>query len=275
MDLFDGRFEPMLAKKYVAKLTQFPVSVQPKFNGYRSEVKENDCWTRLLNDHSPGMQLNMFRNLQMEMPKGIVFDGEIYAHGKKLQEIISLGKDWRLESSILRYHVYDCVLLDKPDAQFQERFAVLQNLFRNNHYPTAVISPCNLLYDDEMVQLATQAWVDQGYEGIIIRDPTASYRSGRHGRVLQKKKLWQSAEWRILDVTEGTGKAKGSPTFHCKSRNGTPFKVAMVNGSYGHRNKLWVDRSSLIGQLLTVEYQDVTRDFVPSPIRECIVRNYE
>jgi len=265
----------MLAKKYVRKLTKAPVMVQPKFNGYRSLVTHGDSWTRLTNDHNKVLQLNLFRSLQMEMPEGIVFDGEIYAHGYKLQDIISLGKNWQLESSMLRYHVYDCLLLEDKTAVFKDRWAVLSQWFKDNDHPNAVLSPCNLLLELDLVSEACSMWVNKGFEGLIIRDPDSIYKFGRYGRRLQKKKLWQDAEWRILNVTEGTGKSEGSPIFHCKSKNGTPFKVTMSNGSYEYRNKHWMGRKSLVGKLLTVTYQDITKDFVPTPVRECIVRDYD
>lgn len=269
------RFHPMLAKTYARKLTVPTVMVQPKFNGYRSLVSKSDSWTRYLNDHSRDMQLMLFKSLQMEMPEGLVFDGEIYAHGMKLQDIISLGKDWRLESSVLRYYVYDCLLVEDPNTVFKDRWAVLVQWFRDNKHPNAVLSPCNTLFDLDLVSEACSMWVNKGYEGLIIRDPDSIYNFGRHGRSLQKMKQWKDAEWKILDVTDGEGKAQGVPIFHCRSQTGVPFKVSMSVGSYEERHKLWLDRKNLIGKLITITYNDVTKDMVPGPIKNVVVRDYE
>lgn len=268
------RIEPMLAKTYVRKLTKMPVIVQPKFNGYRSLCTRDDCWTRELNDHARDLELNLFRKLQMELPEGLMLDGEIYAHGYLLQDIISLGKSWQLESSLLKYHVYDCMLLDDKQATFADRWAVLKRWFKDNEHPGAVLSPTNIAHDHDFVADACTHWVEKGYEGLIIRDPDEPYVSGRYGRKLQKMKMWKDAEWKIIKVTEKTGDHRGMPVFHCRSQKGVEFKVNAV-GPHPLQRQQWEQRDELVGKLLTITYHDVTRDMVPGPIKNAVVRDYE
>jgi len=268
------RFEPMLAKKYVPKLTTFPAVMQPKFNGYRCIVTKDDCWTRLGNDHKPGLVNGLFHGIQEQIPEHWALDGEIYCHGVPLQDIISLGKNWRDESSCLYYVVYDMYSEVEPKLPLCQRLKRVDELVFNIKDHRLHDSPHNLALKSSEVDYALQHWAEAGYEGVIIRQPQSPYHFGRHGRDLQKFKKWDDAEWVITDITEGQGKAEGTPVFHCQSITGKPFKVCM-NGDYRYLHKLWRNRNHIKGKLITIRYNELSKDKCPKDGRGIAIRDYE
>lgn len=269
------RFEPMLAATYVGRLTKFPAIVQPKFNGYRCLLSNRDCWTRDQNDHNHDLVWSMFNQIQDSIPNHWVLDGEIYCHGKPLQDIISLGKRWRLESTCLQLVVYDVYMEDRQGLGFEARMRQLKAwLELDGNAARIVVSPDNTVHSEEDVAEALEHWVNAGYEGVILRQPNSPYHFGRRGRDLQKEKKWVDAEWMIIDVTEGTGKAIGTPVYHFQSETGKPFKCC-INRDYPELRRLWRNRKHAVGKRMTIKYNDLTKDKCPTPARGLIIRDYE
>lgn len=137
-DATKPHLRPMLAAKFVdhRKKVQFPVDVQPKFDGvrclaYRLDVSEP---VTLYSRGGDPYDVEHIRSILDEvLPAGIMLDGEIYVHGMSLQQIISLVKRPQEGSDQLNYHVYDFVNLELQGSEpWKERRRHLSEWFENN-----------------------------------------------------------------------------------------------------------------------------------------------
>jgi DNA ligase-1 len=104
--------------------------------------------------------------------------------------------------------------------------------------------------------------IDQGYEGIMIKNPTAKYECKRStGWLKQKPFIEVSLE--VKDVEEGTGRNVGKlGAFVCEGRDdGRDIKVNVGSGfSDSDRDSFWNDRSTLIGNIVEVRADAITQN---------------
>jgi DNA ligase-1 len=83
-----------------------------------------------------------------------------------------------------------------------------------------------------------ELWLEQGYEGQMIR-LDAPYQQGRRGNELMKRKEFESFEYRVTAMYEGTGNWEGcTRKFDCVTSGGIEFGADVV-GTQAALRKLW------------------------------------
>jgi len=137
-----------------------------------------------------------------------------------------------------------------------------------------VVTPKLHLVEEVWNQL--DEWIDQGYEGLIYRNPNGIYKHGRSGRDLLKLKKFHDAEYQIVGAIEGKGKDKGTPIWVCRVAHDDErtFKARPM-GTYEWRREAWENRVSYFGKMLTVKYQELTDEGIPRFPIGLEVRDYE
>jgi len=104
--------------------------------------------------------------------------------------------------------------------------------------------------------------IDQGYEGIMIKDPTANYECKRStGWLKQKPFIEVSLE--VKHVEEGTGRNEGKlGALVCEGiDDGKAIKVNVGSGfSDSDRDSFWNDRGSLPGRIVEVRADAITQN---------------
>lgn len=104
--------------------------------------------------------------------------------------------------------------------------------------------------------------VNQGYEGIMIKDPDAKYECKRTTSWL-KQKPFIEVSLEITAVEEGTGRNEGRlGAFVCSGHDdGKDITVNVGSGfSDSNRTEFWTDRDSLIGQVVEIRADAVTQN---------------
>jgi DNA ligase-1 len=109
-------------------------------------------------------------------------------------------------------------------------------------------------------QIATyhEAFVELGYEGIMIRNPMAFYQEQIRSKGLLKYKLFKEQEYEVIGHVEGKG---GIPVFVCET-NGKTFQV-MVKSTMEDKKNSMEHVTSFYHQWLTVKYQELSKDGIP------------
>jgi len=274
---------PMLAQninereKYIV----YPCNVQPKLNGMRClAFRENGKIRFQSRGGKPIQSLpHIEHELLMIMKDGDIRDGELYAHGHKLQDILSAIKNIdtpekaTLELSEVKYWVYD-----SPDREsvltFKDRFSkFLSDLEEiDNHY---VIGVRTLKCDSKPeLDILLKAMIQNGYEGIIIRNCDGKYAWGERSNDLQKYKLMQDAEYLITGVKAGTGRSAEAGIFACVTKEGKPFDVN-PEGDMAQTKEYLVNSHKYIGKMLTVRFQELSNDNIPIFPVGVSIRDYE
>jgi DNA ligase-1 len=101
-----------------------------------------------------------------------------------------------------------------------------------------------------------------GYEGIMIKDPEAGYECKRSTSWL-KLKPFIEVTLEVIDVEEGTGRNSGRlGALVCRGLDdGKTIQVNVGSGfSDSDRTDFWDNRHSLLGQLVEVRADSVTRN---------------
>ena len=107
----------------------------------------------------------------------------------------------------------------------------------------------------------TQA-IAGGYEGIMIKDPDATYECKRSVNWL-KQKPYIEVSLEVVDVEEGTGKNAGrTGALVCEGvDDGQAIRVNVGSGlSDDMRDSIWADRSSVVKQIVEVRADAVTQN---------------
>jgi DNA ligase-1 len=265
------RLAPMLAKKYgdIKGRIPWPVDGQPKLNGVRCLAYRTEEGGPILLQSRGGdaySVAHVSEALSKLLQPGITLDGELYAHGTSLQQILSLCRRPQPDSLLLTYNVYDMAWLHGIEraAPWTQRKYLLQTWLAKHTHAWGPICGVETfeVTDEESLKAHHARLVARGFEGVILRMPEGIYNFGKRSSDLLKYKLYQDAEFPIVGWTTGKGKFAGVPIFVCKAPNGKTFE-AVMNGTMEERAQILANAANLIGQQLTVSYFELSDDNTP------------
>ena len=215
-----------------------------------------------------------------------ILDGELYKHGKSLQQIsgaarlekTAAGCDW------LEYYLYDVMV---PDTTFAERSNILQEItetleldfipereWRDDELRMQVVPHVYVSGDnkkDQIMELHNQ-YVAEGWEGCVARDISKPYKYGGRGQEMVKFKMYQDAEFEITGISEGL--RAEDMCFTLKTEDGIEFKAKPM-GSRDLKEQYREDLDELIGKMATVKFFYLSDEGTPlQPVLKAI-RDYE
>ena len=253
---------PMLANKWEnrQKYINQPFYVQPKLDGVRLLVSKDGGISRT-GKIVPGTEI-----LGKGLEEGQYVDGEAFDPNLNFEELTSTFKTDPLK---LKFHVFDYFDLNKLDMTFEERWAKVNSL-KNPHYEYVETT---LVMLREHVPMVHKKHVEEGHEGTMIRDMQSVYEVGQRSNYLLKYKDFQTEEYPIVDVKEGTGREKGTAIWVCKA--GEQHFSARPEGTLEVRRKFLEEKDKYIGKQLTVRFQNLTALGVPRFPVGVVVRDYE
>lgn len=104
--------------------------------------------------------------------------------------------------------------------------------------------------------------IEEGYEGIVIKDPNGLYECKQTHSWLKKKPVI-SVDLTIVALEEGTGKNKGKlGALVCEGTDQGKFiKVNVGSGlTDDQREEIWVDQDNIIGQVIEVKAGCITQN---------------
>jgi DNA ligase-1 len=263
-------FLPMLAhpiEKVKPKDLVFPAHVQPKLDGVRCIASWDGNEIRLMSRAGKPYSLpHVEQALADHLPKGWVFDGELYRHGLSCQTITSHVKRQQAESLEIQYHIYDIPQIDGDDSlPWERRFAELDRLILSDKgLPFALRGVRTVLVDKlDQVYGYQGDFIQDGFEGAMLRLPGSLYEWGYRSKSLLKVKTFQDAEFEVLDVIEGEGKMKGCGIYVCRNDLTDAVFNATPACSMEDRAAIFRYKQNYIGKKLTVKFFDRTEDQVP------------
>lgn len=270
-------------KGHKAKI-KFPCHVQPKLDGFRCISDGDVAWSRNAKQWKP----EIFGHLKWDT-NGAIPDGELMlpldVDFEKLATATA-GTDPEL-TAMLGHHIYDLLpdgINVLEDTTFADRYAYLERLFKsaelsgllplNVHLVKAVVCP-----DAETLeQVLLPKAIKMGYEGVMARNSDGVYEIKHRSYDLQKVKLFQDDEFKIVDCIDGKGSDEEAIMYVCENEAGKTFRVR-PKGAITGRKKLWYEFCAgtydPIGKMLTVKFFMLTADGVPRFPSGIGVRDYE
>ena len=270
---------PMLAKRYKdsGKHIKFPCFVQPKLNGVRCLIKNiNGKMDFSSRKGKKYLTLEHIGNELINIINSDIFDGEVFVRGEAFQDILSAVRnvkhkeDALLDCRKLEYWLYD--IADKT-MDFKDRTEKLRKLKCLGLKNIVIVSTYEA-YDEADIDKYHKQFTNDGYEGTIIRNQYGGYEFDHRSDNLQKKKDFLDEEFKIVGVKCGVGRYKNCATFICETVDGKTFDVC-PKGTVAKKEQYWADGNKNVGELLTVQYQEKSKDGIPIFPVGLAIRDYE
>ena len=303
-------YEPMLAHNFMDRqdelVGKYPVYSQPKLDGIRCIVrKEGDT---LIGRTRNGKEIECIPHILKSLngfflahPKAIL-DGELYNHDLRdnFNKITSLVRKQRPIKSdkmtdkafgkkqieyqarvieaedTIQYHVYDCPKLNdvvNESQSFDFRMEELkEKLMQNKHI---VLVETSEVYSLGNLNSLYGQYLEQGYEGQMVRKNSSKYDNKRSSSLLKRKEFIDS-EYKIVDINVGNGNRSGTAKHlvcYCPTTK-TTFN-SNIKGSFDYLKEIYDNRKDYIGRLATIKYFQLTPDGIPRFPYAIAFRDYE
>ena len=242
-----GVLKPMLAKQ-ADKVSQKTIDKVPywyasrKIDGVRCSFyyDEEDIHTSSRGGENYDCACMHFRNNEslkkfFNRHPNVVLDGELYKHGKSLQQISGAA---RLEKNAvdcdwLEYYIYDVVDTSRT---FEERLKVLgaikyelglgfnpEREWKKGELQFQMV-PQQKVSGYKNINILHDIYVAEGWEGVVIRDPSKVYRPNGRTNDMIKFKKYKDAEFIVIDYELGL-RGTEDMTFICTTPAGLEFKA--------------------------------------------------
>lgn len=260
-----GLLNPMLAQKITdVKLTaqDFAANgafVQPKYDGHRCLITKRDG--EMLAYSRKGKPIttigHVLEQLYPIMQNDDTFDGELYAHGKPLQEISSMIKRDQEASRSLTFRWYD---LDDRHV-FRDRYNVMVDLYENVVDKSAVqLAPTGRVDSMSKVYDFFKRCRERGYEGAMLRLSRNGYESSKRSNQLLKIKEREDSEVTTIGCRPS---ARGWAVLRVRTDWGVEFDVS-APGSVDEKVEVLTNyEAKYHRRRLTIEYACLTTEKVP------------
>ena len=214
-----------------------------------------------------------FAKVANKLSSPTVFDGEIMSSSfQDLMKQVHRKENVTASDAVL--HLFDIIPLDK----FQEgKFAVKQsgrtawlkqwyeehmNLLPNVTVLDHAVVDLDTEHGQKLFSMYNKSAVENGYEGIMIKDLDAPYECKRSTAWL-KLKPFIEVSLEVIEIEEGTGRNVGRlGAFVCAGDDdGKYIKVNVGSGfSDANRDSFWASRDQCIGNIVEVRADAVTQN---------------
>ena len=303
-------YEPMLAHNYKDRKNElvgkYPVFSQPKLDGIRCIVRKegNTLTGRTRNGKEIECIPHILKSLNgffLAYPNAIL-DGELYNHDlrdnfNKITSLVRKQKPIKSDKmtdkafdkkvaeykerlseaeDTIQYHVYDAPRINdtiNESQSFDYRMDELKaHLVQNKHI--VLVETLEVYSKGNLDDLYGQ-YLEQGYEGQMVRKSLSSYENKRSTSLLKRKEFIDS-EYKVVDIEIGNGNRSGTAKHlvcYCEKTKRT-FN-SNIKGSFDYLKEIYDNRKDYIGQLATIKYFQLTPDGIPRFPYAIAFRNYE
>ena len=183
-------------------------------------------------------------------------DGELWIGRNQFSKLVSiiktknLNKEWKK----IRYVIFDAPQINEA---FEKRLAFAQNWFKSHPNPYVEFSQQETCKDKKHLRVKLKEIESKGGEGLILRKPGSSYKTGR-SYVMLKVKSFDDDEATVIQHFKGKGRnANRMGSMLVEMKNGIRFKIG-TGFTDEERN-----HPPPIGSIITFKYYGFTNSGVP------------
>lgn len=285
----DGSLLPMLAKVYNNANNKLFSKVssyigQWKINGLRCFVsaelntldlfkpiklkfqsREGTYWNSLSYLEDYLLSVIDTKLIEKMVNEHYILDGELYLPGHSVNEINHFVKDAKCkENKLLQYWCYDIAIddtmQDKRIEYLHERQTSFVAKFRNkedhlNNSEKFIVLPYIYIGDDDSALNSRNRFIDLGFEGLIMRNPSAEYQYGKRNLSMIKYKKSTDGKFTIVDIYP-EGVKRNIPLFLCKNDVNDATFECHIGGSQEYQESFLHEakKTVTIGKQMYVEY---------------------
>lgn len=202
--------------------------------------------------------------LELMAHEDYILDGELYYPGASVNEINHYVKDPTcIQNGRLQYWCYDLAI---ENISQRERLYILSHYFEKyifefrskeshlaNNVPLIYL-PAYIIESEQDATLRRNQFIDLGFEGLILRNPTAEYQFGKRNLSMIKYKKSTDGKFRILDIYSEGSKRSDLPLLLLQNDiNNATFEVH-IGGSFDYQRNILNNREAYIGSYVFVEF---------------------
>ncbi len=163
----------------------------------------------------------------------IILDGELYRHGKTLQQISGAARMEKnaYECDWLQFWIYDCYDKENIEESAENRINFLESIFWSLHnYEHIEEDDVLILVDHEEVSGEDNIWnlhnqyIEEGFEGCVIRNPNKPYKPNGRTNDMLKFKMYKSEDFLVVGYELGL-RGSEDMVFVCQLEDGRTFKA--------------------------------------------------
>lgn len=276
---------PMLAHDWnkVKKRPTVPLYVQPKIDGVRMIAVRDTISGEIVLTTRTGKPITSMGHIEEElksvMPRGFVFDGELFSTERTFEEITGIVRRNTVKSgpendpTSIQYYLFDAFQLGCEKAPFEIRARLLYGMRLKDTSPIVIVDT-DIITDEKEIDSVHERFVQEGHEGTMYRTPTGLYKIRLRSNDLLKRKDFETEEYPIIGAVEAEGKDKGSVIWACSTEDDQHFYVR-PRGTLAMRTEWWENRDQYIGKRLTVRYQNLSESGIPRFPVGIAIRDYE
>jgi DNA ligase-1 len=271
---------PMLAHDFTKRGKSINIDsaiVQPKIDGVRMMVTKTKKTSRT------GKLMENLIHLDDDLQKcfalypNIVLDGELFTFDLPFEDISGCARQTKNVNTEkvnkLQYYVFDCYFPDETQLGFQDRFNILNSIFSKYKFSKIILVETEKL--NSTVDVMHEKYINEGYEGLMVRNSDGKYKLNYRSVDLQKYKCFTDDEYTIIDVKEASGNDKGTAIFVCKDKKSNETFSVRPRGSRELRSLYWNESQKFINKQLTVRFQNLTENGLPRFPVGIAIRDYE
>lgn len=253
----------MLAKKWEGEELKFPLHIEPKIDGMRCLIVmgENGATAYTREGHElPQVQFICNQIVEALREAGstplYVFDDELFT--KDWNTTLKLAKTEKdIDRSELIFHCFDAILRTEWEVGYSNRKIgeyrdELIQIVRGR--PNIKAVPRHLVYNLEEMNAFYDEYLQDGYEGIMIKRRDGRYECKRSSDWL-KYKPETTADYPIVGTFEGKGKFRDTLGGLVLDK-GNGVELGVGSGfTDAIRANLWGSRDNLAGKMCEVKFQ--------------------
>jgi ATP-dependent DNA ligase len=196
---------------------------------------------------------------------GIIFDGELYTKSLNFESISGIVRQVGCNTeltSLVEYHIYDVYDPKNPSWTFIERNDFINKISSGGVFTKIKIVESMKAHNMKEIDNFHNQFINEGYEGIMIRQIDGQYEENRRSKYLQKFKMFMEEEFEIINFHDGEGHDKNMVIWECKTGTGKLFSVK-PKGTFEERRIMFTEAETHIGHFLTVIFQEYSADGIP------------
>ena len=168
----------------------------------------------------------------------LILDGEAYNKNYKLNELSGIARTQKVakDYEILQFYWYDIVLVNKT---FKDRLTIMESIknalnlkfdpyhnFSDNELRIQFVPQILISGWDNIMQLHND-YVEDGWEGLVIRDPLKTYGPNKRTNAMIKIKKYQVETYKVVDIEQGL-RLYDDMCFILEMPNGNLFKAKPI-----------------------------------------------
>lgn len=270
--------KPMLAHKYqdrskhvLWKSEEHPEAYQyasAKYDGIRCFIIIQDGKIRF--ESRSGKPFKYFEHIAKAISHldNVILDGELYSWIESFEKICSLvnSDDYNKDTdTAIQFFIYDMINLEKPDEPFKNRYANYSKYFLSSSVtdPVQHVWQIKIINEDDLKHYHCK-WVEEGYEGLMLKDPNGKYEFGKRSNSLLKYKVMFDGEFKITNIYLAANDPTRVQIELQNDINDMKFDIGTLKGNKEENyNFYYINKEKLIGKYLNITYQARTSYGIP------------